>query len=40
MLRINQAEKDAAGGIDWLMSVDSTAVGAHKHAAGGKRRGA
>jgi transposase len=37
MLRAIQAEKDAAGDIDWLVSVDSTIVRAHQHAAGGKR---
>ncbi|WP_371628382.1 MULTISPECIES: IS5 family transposase [unclassified Streptomyces] len=37
MLRALQAEKDAAGDIDWLVSVDSTIVRAHQHAAGGKR---
>ncbi|MFD7734742.1 IS5 family transposase [Kitasatospora phosalacinea] len=37
MLRQVQAEKDAAGDIDWLVSVDSTVVRAHQHAAGGKK---
>ncbi len=37
MLRAVQAEKDAVGDIDWLVSVDSTIVRAHRHAAGGKR---
>ncbi len=37
MLRAIQAEKDAVGDIDWLVSVDSTIVRAHQHAAGGKR---
>lgn len=37
MLKAIQAEKDAAGDIDWLVSVDSTIVRAHQHAAGGKR---
>ncbi|WP_420857080.1 IS5 family transposase [Streptomyces chilikensis] len=37
MLRAIQAEKDAAGDIQWLVSVDSTIVRAHQHAAGGKR---
>jgi transposase len=32
-----QAEKDAAGDTDWLVSVDSTVVRAHQHAAGGKK---
>ncbi|GJF32462.1 transposase [Kitasatospora sp. NE20-6] len=34
MLQAVQAEKDAAGDIDWLVSVDSTVVRAHQHAAG------
>nr|BEK63252.1 hypothetical protein KPHV_04790 [Kitasatospora purpeofusca]BEK63385.1 hypothetical protein KPHV_06120 [Kitasatospora purpeofusca] len=37
MLRAIQAEKDAAGDIDWLVSVDSTIVRAHQHATGGKK---
>ncbi|MGY4387629.1 hypothetical protein ACVWXB_000928 [Streptomyces sp. TE12347] len=37
VLRAIQAEKDAAGDIDWRVSVDSTIVRAHQHAAGGKR---
>ncbi|MFC9000978.1 IS5 family transposase [Streptomyces rochei] len=37
MLRAIQAERDAAGDIDWLVSVDSTIVRAHQHAAGGKK---
>lgn len=37
MLRVIQAEKDSAGDIQWLVSVDSTVVRAHQHAAGGKR---
>ncbi|KOG56146.1 transposase [Streptomyces griseoflavus] len=37
MLRAVQAERDAAGDIEWLVSVDSTIVRAHQHAAGGKR---
>jgi hypothetical protein len=37
MLKAIQAEKDAAGDIDWLVSVDSTIVRAHQHAAGGKK---
>lgn len=36
MLRAVQAHTDAAGDIDWLVSVDSTIVRAHQHAAGGK----
>jgi len=34
--RIQTAE-DAAGGIDWEVSVDSTAVRAHQHAAGARK---
>lgn len=37
MLRAVQAEHDAASDLDWLVSVDSTIVRAHQHAAGGKR---
>ncbi|WP_405434986.1 IS5 family transposase [Streptomyces anulatus] len=37
MLRALQAERDAAGDIDWLVSVDSTIVRAHQHAAGGQK---
>jgi transposase len=37
MLRaIQQAEKDAAGDIQWLVPVDPTIVRAHPHAAGGE----
>lgn len=32
-----QAEADAAGGLDWITSVDSTVVRAHQHAAGARR---
>ncbi len=32
-----QAAEDAAGRIDWDVSVDSTAVRAHQHAAGARR---
>ncbi|MEU3128290.1 IS5 family transposase [Streptomyces sp. NPDC006874] len=32
-----QAAEDAAGGIDWDVSVDSTAVRAHQHAAGARK---
>ncbi|MET9618825.1 IS5 family transposase [Kitasatospora indigofera] len=39
MLRAIQAEKDAAGDIDWLVSVDSTIARAHQHAAGGRKGG-
>lgn len=37
MLRAIQAERDAAGDIDWRVPVDSTIVRAHQHAAGGKK---
>jgi transposase len=32
-----QADADAAGELDWLVSVDSTVVRAHQHAAGARR---
>lgn len=32
-----QAAEDAAGGIDWDVSVDSTAVRAHQHATGARK---
>ncbi|MFH9554747.1 IS5 family transposase [Streptomyces sp. NPDC017435] len=32
-----QAAEDSAGGIDWDVSVDSTAVRAHQHAAGARK---
>ncbi len=35
MLQAAQAKADAAGDIEWLVSVDSTIVRAHQHAAGG-----
>ncbi|MFE2586387.1 IS5 family transposase [Streptomyces sp. NPDC059378] len=35
-----QAQADAAGDIDWLVSVDSTTVRAHQHAAGARKKGA
>ncbi|MEF9881477.1 IS5 family transposase [Streptomyces sp. P9-A4] len=37
MLRAAQAKADAAGDIEWLVSVDSTVVRAHQHAAGAKK---
>jgi transposase len=40
MLRAAQAKADAAGDIDWLVSVDSTIVRAHQHAAGARKGGA
>ncbi|NUP44467.1 MAG: transposase [Streptomyces sp.] len=33
-LRTAQPKADAAGGIEWLVYVDSTVVRAHQHAAG------
>ncbi|MER5369447.1 IS5 family transposase [Streptomyces sp. NPDC002722] len=39
MLQAARAKADAAGGIDWLVPVDSTAVRAHQHAAGARKRG-
>lgn len=39
MLAAVQAEKGAAGDIDWLVSVDSTVVRAHQHAAGARKKG-
>lgn len=39
MLQAAQAKADAAGGIDWLVSVDSTVVRAHQHAAGARKGG-
>ncbi|WP_436319328.1 IS5 family transposase [Streptomyces nigra] len=39
MLRAAQARTDAAGDIEWLVSVDSTIVRAHQHAAGARKEG-
>ncbi|WP_406116402.1 IS5 family transposase [Streptomyces sp. NBC_01014] len=39
MLSAAQARADAAGDIDWLVSVDSTIVRAHQHAAGARKGG-
>lgn len=39
MLQAVQARADAAGDIDWLVSVDSTIVRAHQHAAGVRKGG-
>ncbi|WUL28170.1 IS5 family transposase [Streptomyces sp. NBC_00353] len=39
MLRAAQARADADGDIDWLVSVDSTVVRAHQHAAGARKKG-
>lgn len=40
MLRAAEAQVDAAGDIDRLVSVDSTVVRAHHHAAGARKGGA
>lgn len=40
MLWEAQTHADAAGDIDWLVSVDSTIVRAHQHAAGARKGGA
>ncbi|MFB7864544.1 hypothetical protein [Streptomyces sp. NPDC056069] len=34
------AQADAAGDLDWIVSVDSTIVRAHQHAAGARQKGA
>lgn len=34
-----QAKADAAGDVEWLVSVDSTVVRAHQHAAGAREGG-
>lgn len=39
MLRAAQAKADAAGDIEWLVSVDSTIVRAHQRAAGARKEG-
>ncbi len=39
MLRAAQAKADAAGEIEWLVSVDSTIVRARQHAAGARKEG-
>lgn len=39
MLKAAQAQADATGDIDWLVSVDSTIVRAHQHAAGARKGG-
>ncbi|WP_236576671.1 IS5 family transposase [Streptomyces sp. HF10] len=39
MLRAAQAKADAAGDVEWLVSVDSTVVRAHQHAAGARKGG-
>lgn len=37
LLQQVQAAADASGGIDWDISVDSTVVRAHQHAAGSRK---
>ncbi len=37
LLRVIQAEADAAGRVDWNVSVDSSIVRAHQHSATAKR---
>ncbi|MGW1762035.1 IS5 family transposase [Streptomyces mirabilis] len=37
LLQQVQAQADAAGGIDWDVSVDSTSIRAHQHAAGARK---
>ncbi|PTH84365.1 hypothetical protein C9J60_31600 [Streptomyces sp. A244] len=39
ILRAAQAKADAAGDIDWLVSVVSTVVRAHQHASGAREGG-
>ncbi|WP_432445470.1 transposase [Streptomyces malaysiensis] len=39
MLRTPQAKADATGDVEWPMSVDSTIVRAHQHAAGARKGG-
>ncbi|MGW5886267.1 IS5 family transposase [Streptomyces sp. EAG2] len=39
MLRAAQAKADAAGDIEWLVSVDSTIIRAHQHGAGARKGG-
>ncbi|MER5736752.1 hypothetical protein ABT117_13890 [Streptomyces sp. NPDC002262] len=34
-----KAKADAAGGVEWLVSVDPTAVRARRHAAGAREEG-
>lgn len=36
---LNGIKADAAGDIDWLVSVDCTIVRAHQHAAGARKGG-
>ena len=37
LLRVIQSEADAAGRVDWSVSVDSSIVRAHQHSATAKR---
>ncbi|GAB7106555.1 hypothetical protein JCM4814A_48690 [Streptomyces phaeofaciens JCM 4814] len=37
LLQQVQAQADAASGIDWDVSVDSTSIRAHQHAAGARK---
>lgn len=39
MLPAAQARADSTGDIDWLVSIDSTVVRAHQHAAGARKGG-
>ncbi|MFD5271538.1 hypothetical protein [Streptomyces sp. NPDC058335] len=39
MLKAAQAQADAVGDVGWLVSVDSTIVRAHQHAARARRGG-
>lgn len=39
MLQAAQANADASGDIEWLVSVDSSIVRAHQHAAGARKGG-
>jgi transposase len=39
LLRHVQQHSDAVGEVDWEVSVDSTIVRAHQHAAGARKRG-
>jgi transposase len=39
LLRHVQQHSDAGGDVDWEVSVDSTIVRAHQHAAGARNRG-
>lgn len=39
MLKAAQAQADAVGDVDWLVSVDSTVVRAHQQATGARKGG-